>query len=49
MERKMFVRKINGVRGFMPTTYAVYDCNTKHCYKIFLTKKEAEQYIQENQ
>ena len=37
---KSKVRKINGVRGFMTTTYAVYV--GEKIVKICMTKKEAE-------
>ena len=39
---KARVRKIDGVRGFMPTTYAVY-CG-ELVIKIFLNKKDAEAF-----
>lgn len=39
---KAIVRRINGVRGFMPTTYAVYQ--GERVIQIFPTKKEAIQY-----
>lgn len=39
------VRKINGVRGFMPTTYAVYV--GEKLVKICMSKKEAENTAKE--
>jgi hypothetical protein len=42
---KAKVRKINGVRGFMPTTYAVYV--GEKIVKICMTKKEADNIAKE--
>jgi hypothetical protein len=42
---KAKVRKINGVRGFISTTYAVYV--GEKIIKIFVTKKEAEKFANE--
>jgi len=39
---KARVERIKAVKGFLPTTYAVF-CGEK-VLKIFLTKKEAEEY-----
>lgn len=39
---KAVVKRINGVRGFMPTTYAVY-CG-EYILKIFLSRKEAQTF-----
>lgn len=36
---KATVKKINGVRGFTPITYAVF-CG-EFCLKIFVSKKDA--------
>ena len=44
---KAKVRRINGVRGFMPTTYAVYV--GEYIVKICLTKKEAESIAKESE
>ena len=39
IEMKATVKKINGVRGFTPITYAVF-CG-EFCLKIFVSKKDA--------
>lgn len=44
---KFTIKKIPGVRGFVGTTYAVYEGN--HIHKIFTTKKDAEQYRRERE
>lgn len=35
--------KVPGVRGFIGTTYAVWQ--GKHCVKVFLEKKDAENFV----
>lgn len=39
------VCRINAVRGFLPTTYAVFNGN--YLLKIFLRKTDAEQFAEE--
>ncbi len=41
---KATVKKINSVRGFMPTTYAVYF--GEKVLKICLDKKEADKFAE---
>lgn len=41
---KLYVKKIPGVRGFVGTTYAVMR-EDQYIIKIFLSKKEAEEFI----
>ena len=45
---KVMLRKIKGVAGFMPTTYALYDMRG-NILKIMFTRKEAEAYAEEMQ
>lgn len=40
---KAYMVKVPGVRGFVGTTYAVWQ--GKHCVKIFMEKKEAEKFV----
>ena len=40
---KAYMVKVPGVRGFIGTTYAVWQ--GKHCVKIFLEKKDAENFV----
>ena len=42
---RLYIAKIPGVPGFIGTTYAVF--SGEKCLKIFLSKKEAENYIKE--
>lgn len=44
---KLFIKKVPGVRGFIATTYAVFTEDGK-CAKIFLTKKEAEEFVNQH-
>ena len=39
---KAYIVKVPGVRGFIGTTYAVWQ--DKHCVKIFPEKKDAENF-----
>ena len=41
---KSFVKKIKGVRGYIPNTYAVYTEDYSCVLSIFLGKKEAEEF-----
>lgn len=42
----MKIKKVPAVKGFCGVTYAVY--HGEQIVKIFLTKKEAEQFVKEN-
>lgn len=42
---KATVQRIKQIRGFLPTTYAVWQ--GKDCVKIFLDKKEADRLANE--
>ena len=44
---KMRIERIPGVRGFIGTTYAVFQ--GQKAIKVFLTKKEAENFIKEEE
>ena len=38
------IKKINGIRGFIGTTYAVFSDDYKKCLEIFMSKKEAQEF-----
>lgn len=47
-EARFICKKISGVRGFVGITYAVFTEDGK-CVKIFLSKDEAEEFINREQ
>ena len=44
---KLTIKKIKAVKGFMPTTYAIYADNGQ-IVKIFTSKKDAEQFVNQH-
>lgn len=46
MNKKLYIRKMKPIQGFIGTTYAVLTADGK-CLKICATRKEAEAFVRE--